>query len=516
MKKVISLLLSVVILASMFTMLGTTASAADASDVLEINNSGFKDGKVTFAVYVKKNISLIGAIVKVVYDPDVLEVVDGGAHSSSSSANGIFVDGEVSGKNNAYSLAFVSRDAYKIGSKDKGLFKIQFKLKDKSYPKTSVKFYCVEFNCTDSSKKIAKNESNPPLIDKVTTTTLDQLTYKSISRVSNGIKITWEATPGAEGYYVYKDVNGEWEKIATTTSLSYTDKKAKVNKIEKYAVRAYNDAGVDSDYASRSGKFTLSEPNAKVEGVYGGVKITWGKVTRADSYKIYRKYSGGSWKTIATLGADARSYKDTSVKSGKVVYYAVRAGSDGEYSTYESIKIGYVGVPRISKVSNTTSGVKVKWGSIENATSYKVYRKTSSTSWKLVGTTSKTAFTDKKAKSGTTYTYTVRACRGSYTSNYESGESIKYLSAPDMKSVKNGITGVKVTWNDVTGANSYIVYRRGGGSGWEKIAVTKSTSYTDKTAKKKVTYRYTVKAASGSSGNGRLSDFESGLKITRK
>ena len=57
-----------------------------------------------------------------------------------------------------------------------------------------------------------------------------------------------------------------------------------------------------------------------------------------------------------------------------------------------------------------------------------------------------------------------------------------------------------VTYGKVTGATEYIVYRKNGNGNWSKIATVtgnKKTTYLDKTAKKGVTYTYTVRAVNG-------------------
>ncbi len=517
MKRVISLLLSVVVIASMFTVLGTVAGAADASDLMYVKNTTFVNGQATFDIFVKKNVSLIGAIVKIVYDPNVVEpiTVGDGSHTASSS-KGLFVADKVSGQNNAYSMAFVSMDSYNIGSSDRGLFTVKFKVKGSSYPKTSIKFYCVEFNTADLDNKIEKNDTNPPLIKDLNISTLNQLVYTGITSVDNGIKITWQATPGAKGYTIYK-YNGGWEKIATTTNLYYTDITAKSGVVEKYAVRAYNDYGSDSGYTSRSGKFVLGEPDVKLKGVYGGVEISWNSIPRATKYRVYRKYNGEKkWTILANVDGSVKSYTDKTAKSCKNIYYTVRAGDATSYSTYEAVKIGYVAVPKISSASNTVSGVKVKWNKISGAQKYRVYRKTGSSGWKALGYTTGTSFTDKTAANGVKYTYTVRAYRGKYRSNYHSGKSILCVATPDLTTIRTTSSGINVKWSAVSGANSYRVYRKAPGqTSWKYIGYVKTTQYTDKNTTKGLTYRYTVRAATGTKGNGTLSGYESGLSRQR-
>ena len=73
-----------------------------------------------------------------------------------------------------------------------------------------------------------------------------------------------------------------------------------------------------------------------------------------------------------------------------------------------------------------------------------------------------------------------------------------------MKSVTSTTKGVKLTWGKVTGAEGYYVYRKTGSGDWKKIGtVNDSTTlyYTDKTAKKGTTYKYTVRAFKGTTNS---------------
>ena len=84
-------------------------------------------------------------------------------------------------------------------------------------------------------------------------------------------------------------------------------------------------------------------------------------------------------------------------------------------------------------VKAVSNGVNVKWTQSSGATGYTVYRmeynaKTKKwSSWKNMGTTKKTAksWTDKSAKKGVYYKYTVRAVKGDYKSTYKASGSVK-------------------------------------------------------------------------------------------
>lgn len=74
---------------------------------------------------------------------------------------------------------------------------------------------------------------------------------KTLSSVSNGIKITWTPQKKASGYRVYrKTPNGKWtrlKQISGGSASSFIDTKAKKNTTYYYAVRAY----IDEPYGTR-------------------------------------------------------------------------------------------------------------------------------------------------------------------------------------------------------------------------------------------------------------------------
>ncbi|MGN0736345.1 MAG: hypothetical protein ACI4LP_11130 [Anaerovoracaceae bacterium] len=153
-------------------------------------------------------------------------------------------------------------------------------------------------------------------------------------------------------------------------------------------------------------------------------RITWLPVDDADSYNLYRKTRGGSWKLIADNLEDC-IYEDASAGRGIRYYYNVTAAREVNDTIYESDPSSskYVTVPlskaRITSAKSTARGTNyIKWSSVSKASGYKVYRRTAGSSkWTLVKTTRSLYFKDTKKTSGRKYEYRVRAYRtyNSYT-----------------------------------------------------------------------------------------------------
>ncbi|MEE1505258.1 MAG: leucine-rich repeat protein [Acutalibacteraceae bacterium] len=153
--------------------------------------------------------------------------------------------------------------------------------------------------------------------------------------------------------------------------------------------------------------------------------------------------------------------------------------------------------PKLSKIENTSSGVKISWNKTSGADSYRVYRKTSKSGWKHIGSTSKLYYTDKTAKSGTKYYYAVKARNEVGNSNLSSSKSIYHLADPTLKTPTSSRSGITLKWNRITGAQGYVIYRKTADGSYKKIATVKGStkvSYVDKSAKKGKKYTYKVKA----------------------
>ncbi len=161
---------------------------------------------------------------------------------------------------------------------------------------------------------------------------------KSATNYASGITIKWGKVTGASSYNVYRKVKGTsgWVKIATTKNTSYTDKKAVSGKIYIYTVKAVSGSSVSTYIAKGITIERLTRPALKsVKSAKKGVTITWGEVTGATGYYVYRKTGSGSWEQIAKVsGKTTTSYLDKTAKKGKTYYYSVRAYSGSYKSAY--------------------------------------------------------------------------------------------------------------------------------------------------------------------------------------
>lgn len=266
----------------------------------------------------------------------------------------------------------------------------------------------------------------------------------SINAKNSGTEIKWNKVKGAEKYKVLRKTgkNG-WTVIGTASSTSFIDRSAAKATQYTYTVRCVNSSNFYiSGYDPAGMSFTaLSVPKiSSVSSTDQGVIIKWGSVKKAEKYRVYRKTAKGGWTALTTTAST--SFTDTIANSGYQYIYTVRCvTADGKayasgYNTTGK-KITFISTPKISSISATSTGIKLKWGSVKGAEKYKVLRKSGKGKWTSIGVTAYNNFTDIQAIKGKSYTYTVRCVNiteSKNTSAYDTkGKSARSISSPPKK-----------------------------------------------------------------------------------
>ena len=348
-----------------------------------------------------------------------------------------------------------------------------------------------------------------------------------LANTTGGIKISWNKVSGAYGYRLYyKPASGGWKRFKDTTATSFTDSGVSPNRTETYTIRCIDKNGNTISSFNSNGwskKYTPVAPTiSKLANTTGGIKISWNKVSGAYGYRLYYKPASGGWKRFKDT--TATSFTDSGVSPNRTETYTIRCidkngntisgfNSNGWSKKYTPV------APTISKLENTSGGIKISWNKIAGVYGYRLYYKTSSGGWKRFKDTTATSFTDSGVSPNRTETYTIRCIdkNGNTVSGfYSKGWSEKYSPvAPTITKLTNASKGVSVTWNKVAGVYGYRLYRKYDGGSWTKVKDTTSTSFTDSGAKKGKKVTYTVRCIDRKGKT--VSGFNSkGWSITRK
>ena len=341
--------------------------------------------------------------------------------------------------------------------------------------------------------------------------TIDEPVLTSISNTADGVRINWISVAGAQKYLVYrKTATTSWTRLGEPTSNYFVDTKSQSGTTYTYTVKAVSKDGLQSTY-DQSGLSIcyLATPKqlaAKASG--DGIIFSWEAIPGAKAYNVYRKTSSSqNWQYWCRTTTN--SYLDyTQMTAGTTYYYTVRAYDGGSTLSYfvgagasAKATVSSLAIPHLKSAANVINGVTVTWNAVADAKTYRVYRKTATTEWVGVAELTGTSYTDQTAASNTTYIYTVRAVSGKRISLYETaGISIYCLATPTALSAKSSTYGNVFSWNAVTGAQGYCVYRKTDPKQqWQYLGnAGNMTSYIDNNqVKAGTTYYYTVRAYNG-------------------
>ncbi|MBM4115874.1 MAG: hypothetical protein FJ252_08385, partial [Phycisphaerae bacterium] len=244
------------------------------------------------------------------------------------------------------------------------------------------------------------------------------------------------------------------------------------------------------------------------------VVLTWGAVTGATSYRVFR--DDGS-EPIQS-GISGTTYSDSASLPGVLHRYRVQAVASSGGSAASPEDVGYRNVlaPTGAQASDGafTDRISVSWNAVVGAVDYQVFR--SGTTAAIAAVTS-TSFDDVSAGAapvaGVAYTYSVKA-RGQVGVSAASIGNAGYRSLPAPVSVAasdgTSTAHVRVTWNAVPSATGYRIRRAAAGGAFSDIATLSAvTTYNDTSASPGVVFQYAV-AASTSAGVSIVSEPDSG------
>ena len=364
-----------------------------------------------------------------------------------------------------------------------------------SYVDTSVK------NNTQYSYKIkAYNAAGASAFSTAASLKKTQISVSNLKADATGSKVqlSWTGVvTGAEGYVIYRRTEGgSYVEIGRTSGNTYSDTISAGIKYY-YAVAVYSGSRTE-DKCPEVGVMYLAAPSGlSVSNTIASLTLKWNAVKGATGYEIYRAGTDGKYSKITTV--TSTSYVDTSVKNNTQYSYKIKAYNTAcasAFSTAASLKKTQISVSNLKADANG-SKVQLSWtGGVTGAEGYVIYRRTEGGSYTEIGRTAGNAYSDT-VSAGIKYYYAVAVYSGSRTEDKCPEVGAMYLAEPAVTGASNITSGVQVKWSQVTGATGYIVYRKGAGKGWARIADIKEGStvnYTDTTAASGTIYTYTVRA----------------------
>ena len=259
-------------------------------------------------------------------------------------------------------------------------------------------------------------------------------------------------------------------------------------------------------------------PALKITTSAGHPKLSWNTVPGAAKYWIYRSTDGKNFKYYDST--KSTGYTNNSTNIGTTYYYKIKAvdssGTTTDYSAVRSIKCTPA-APSLS-ISRVNGKPKLSWKAVSGATKYWIYRSTDGKNFKYYDSTTKTSYTNSGAASGTKYYYKVKAVTvvngKNVVSSYSYAKSLVCTPATPNVSITSANGKPKLSWNAVSGATKYWIYRSTDGKNFKYYDSTTKTTYTNNSTTVGTRYYYKVKAVVVDNGTSYASAFSSAKSMT--
>ena len=405
-------------------------------------------------------------------------------------------------------------------------------------------YYFALISYTDINGKITKSERTSSL--KITATSSSSVPAPSNLKVAeysnSAIKLTWTKASDVTGYYVYRSTDGKkYSKIKTlkASTTAYTNTSLTAGKKYYYSIASYKNTSTGAvaigpkssaiNITTTSSSSVPAPSNLKVAEYSNiAIKLTWTKAPDVTGYYVYRSTDGKKYSKIKTLKASTTAYTNTSLTAGKKYYYSIASyknTSTGAVAigpkssavnalTISSSKLSYPSGFAVKEVA--TDAIKLVWNKSSNASGYYIYRSIDNKNFSKIKAlpSSSTSYTNTALYLDTTYYYKIASyvnSNGSIGLSDKSPAVNAKTTSTSVSFTSKTSTSTTITLNwDYPSATGYQIYRLDINTGkYVKIASTSAKSYTDKNLSSDRYYNYKVRAYLVSGGITTYSPYNS-------
>ncbi len=173
-------------------------------------------------------------------------------------------------------------------------------------------------------------------------------------------------------------------------------------------------------------------------------------------------------------------------------YICYRVNTDPAYIQDDS---GDLKAPEVSFQIHE-QGIAISWKKVKGAENYRIARKEKGGSWEVYDYTEAASYDDHGVEPGKIYYYRVYGCTVDRTGPASESVKVLWLAKPEITAVQAQADGVLVSWQPVSSAGYYYVYRSEDGEKFEKVSDRiRELSFVDSSVLNGHTYFYCVKAA---------------------
>ncbi|NOU71373.1 hypothetical protein GC098_08050 [Paenibacillus sp. LMG 31458] len=387
---------------------------------------------------------------------------------------------------------------------------------------------------------------------------INKLTYLPRQSGTGGIITGYKVYVSTDGTTFTSAGSGTWSYDSSLKTVTFPTTSASYVKLEATASpTSWASAAEINVFKSTTQVEVPTAPTGLTATAGDGqVTLSWNGVTGADTYKVYRGTSSGTYDAtaIATVSGSTTNYTVTGLTNATIYYFAVKASNtvgDSSFSTEASAapraisgsskvvnsgfetgdKTGWIGFGTWSVVnSNQYSGAYSAQVNANASAEQSLTGLSPNTTYVLkarvkVSNSSNPVFLGVKGYGGTeknvnitgttfqqyTVTFTTGASntsaaiylwRNGTGTGYANGDDFEVIGAPTAPTGLTATAGdgqVTLSWNGITGADNYKVYRGTTSGTYDSTAIAtvsgSTTNYTVTGLTNATIYYFAVKAS---------------------
>jgi hypothetical protein len=278
---------------------------------------------------------------------------------------------------------------------------------------------------------------------------------------------------GATGYRMWRrGLYSPWELLPALSAPRWVQ--PVINGVEwRFAIQAVSAGGTAGAWTLGSAVSGSNDRVRALTGVAvapgnGSLLVSWDPLPGAGFYNVYTSSVPGG--PLTGVGSTSDPYDTRAVinqTNGMPISALVYAVSEqnvyGDHSG-EATGTPLASLPATPSVTLTAGNeaMGLDWPNVSGATSYRVYRRTSSTDWALQTTLTNSVFTDYDVQNGENVRYAVQAVNangpGAWGFTSMSLVNPALGRAPEDVRLQPGNGTLQVEWTPVPTATSYYVY----------------------------------------------------------
>ncbi len=354
-------------------------------------------------------------------------------------------------------------------------------------------------------------------------------------KISNSsFTLRWTPVTGADGYEIlrYNSADKKYEPLKKVTTAYCTFSSLSAGQSSLYKVRAYVKQSGTYIYGSESDEVegytykATMKPPTKMTVKKTKISVVWSAAKSADKYILY-KFNSVSGRYVKCGETDKNSYIFSSLNSGQSYNVMVEAVSttSGAVNKLAGVEFVIKTLPKkitgVKQTDSTGYKINVSWKKASGASSYRVYKRNSSTGkYEFCGETKTNSYLLSGLSPLSSARVKVRAVVTNTTGNSfgESSDSVLlYTGAKKptgLKATYITSTSVSLKWKKPSGAQSYNVYSVDGDGKTKLLLSSDTTECTVSSLESGKKYKFKVESVVLKDGKWITGSISSSLKVS--